>query len=383
MRCESVAADGRAGGRYGREVPFIDIVPVGPAGAGKSCLLAAMKQGLEQWEPAPAPSLLPDPVTALALEETWQSMRTDGFGNPSGDDHHALIDLWFEAVPEGGEPLFETRLVDYDGDAATAGQRHPVGRALARRVREADALLCVLDGRGVLGLLEGDRGGFERDMAQVWPLVATRGKVVRFVVTKWDLLEGRTSLSRVREALSTVPGFAAALRRSSARPDGVGSVSLIPVSVVGEDAGRQALVPLLSTLPQLLREAAGHQGRGRGGALVAGVGANWLSQAVTAVAVRQVLQRLVDAVPERRAARRYAGHAAVGVSMLVEAAVRTWCDRTARPAADGVTRAGDKALARAAEAYEWRLREFRRRFPEADLTGEVSAVPGLLRRLID
>ena len=360
-------------------MPFIDVVVVGPVGAGKSCLLAAMNHGLEQWDPAPAPSVRPAPVTALALAETWRSMRS---GGPPGAGSDALVDLWFEAVAEDGAPLFEIRLADVDGKLAAAGER--TGRALAGRVRAADALLVVLDGQGVARLLDGDRDGFDRDMAWVWKLLATRGKAVRFVVTKWDLLRDRVSLSGVREALSAVPGFAAALRRASTRSDGAGSTALIPVSVLGEDAGGQAVVPLLSVLPQVLRAAADHPGRsrGRGGALVAGVGANWLSQAVTAVAVRQLLQRLVDTVPERRAARRCAGHAAVGVSMLVEAAVRTWCDRTARLADGEVTRADGKALTRAADAYEWQLREFRRRFPESDLTGEPSPGPRLLRRLI-
>ncbi|MEV0675829.1 hypothetical protein AB0I60_04820 [Actinosynnema sp. NPDC050436] len=342
-----------------------------------------MRQGLEQWQSAPAPSLRPHPVTALALEEAWLSMRTGGAGEPAGGGRQALTDLWFEAVPEGGGPLFEIRLVDYDGDVAmAAGGRHPVGRALAARVRAADAVLCVLDGRRVAELLDGDRDGFERDMAGVWKLAAGRGRAVRFVVTKWDLLEGRVPLSRVREALLTVPGFAAVLRRCSGRPGGMVSTALVPVSVASEDAGRQAVVPLLSVLPQVLREAAGHPGRARGRsrALAAGVGANWLSQAVTAVAVRQVLQRLVDAVPERGAARRCAGHAAVGVSMLVEAAVRAWCDRVVNSEEDVGARGRGVLLARAAQAYEWQLRDFHRRFPAADLTGAVSPAPRLLRR---
>ncbi|MFJ6677182.1 hypothetical protein ACIQMJ_39285 [Actinosynnema sp. NPDC091369] len=361
-------------------MPLLDIVPIGPAGAGKSSLLAAMKHGLDEWEPAPAPALRPDPVTALALAEAWRSLRADGVEAPVGGGRPALTDLWFEAVAESGEPLFDARLVDYDGDAV-AGEGHPAAKALAARARAADAVLVVVDGRRVAGLLDGDRDGFERDMAGVWKLTASRGKPVRFVVTKWDLVRGRASPARVREALSTIPGFAAALRRST-RSDGAGSAALIPVSVLGDDAGRQAVVPLLSVLPQVLRTAAGHPGHpsGKKGSLVAGVGANWLSQAVTAVAVRQVLQRLVDTVPERRAARRCAGHAAVGVAMLVEAAVRTWCDRATRPADDGDSRARGKALTRAADAYEWQLREFRRLHPEADLSAAPS--PGLLRRLI-
>ncbi|MFC5060220.1 hypothetical protein [Saccharothrix xinjiangensis] len=364
-------------------MPFIDIVPVGPAGAGKSCLLAAMNQGLKGWEQSPAPVLKPDPVTALVLEEVWQSRQVRGTECQAGVRHRGVVDLWFEAGADGGGPLFETRLADYDG-GAVAVDRHAVGRALAARVRGADAVLCVLDGERVAGLLDGDRDGFDQGMAAVWKLVVAPRKVVRFVVTKWDVLEGRASLAQVRDALLGHPGFAMVLRRLSACPGEAGTVALIPVSVAGEDAGQQAVVPLMSVLSQALRAAAGRAERsaGRGGALVAGVGMNWLSQAVTAVAVQQVLQRVVDAVPERRAARRYVGHAATGASMLVEAAVRTWCERGARPADDQAARAGGKPLTRAAEAYEWQLREFHRRFPDADLTGAVSPPPRLLRRLL-
>lgn len=366
-----------------RDVPFIDIVPVGPAGAGKSCLLAAMKQGLERWESAPAPSLRPDPVTALVLEETWRSMRAGGIGHPVRGDRRALVDLWFEAVSEGAEPLFEARLLDYDGNAAM-DRRHPVGRAVAARVRRADALLCLLDGARIAALLDGDRDGCARDMAEVWKLVAARGRPVRFVVTKWDLLEHRTSLAQVRAALLGLPGFVTMLRRLSARPGGTGSAALVPVSVVGDDAARQSLVPLLSVLPRVLRAAAGRAERTarRGGSLAAGVGVNWVSQAVTAVAVRQVLQHVVDTVPEHRDARRYAAHAAVGVSILAEAAVRTWCDRAVRRADGERPRADATPLTRAADAYEWQLRDFRDRFPAADLSHVVSPAPRLLRRHI-
>ncbi|MEU4805119.1 hypothetical protein [Actinosynnema sp. NPDC023587] len=361
-----------------------DVVPVGPAGAGKTSLLAAMKQGLEEWEPEPvSPGLRPDPVTASVLAEAWRSMRAAEPGAPVGAHHRALVNLWFEAAADDGQPLFETRWVDYDG-AAVTDARHAAGRALAARVRGAAALVCVVDGELVAKLLDGDRDGFERAMAGVWKLLDGQGGVVRFVVTKWDLLEDRASLSEVRDALLGQAGFVSVLRRSSVRPDGPGPVALIPVSVVGEDAGRQALVPLLSVLPPVLRTASGRAERaaGGGGSLVAGVGANWLSQAVTAVAVQQVLQRVVDAVPGDRAVRRYAGHAAVGVSMLVEAAVRTWCDRRARPGESHGGPAQGKLLARAAEAYEWHLRDFRLRFPASDLTGAVSPASGLWRRLV-
>ncbi|CCH29528.1 hypothetical protein BN6_22070 [Saccharothrix espanaensis DSM 44229] len=361
-----------------RNVPFIDIVPVGPAGAGKSRLLAAMKQGLADWPSARA--IRPDPVTALVLDEAWRSFQAAEPGDPMGTRRRTVVDLWFEAGPEGGPPLFETRLADYDGRAA-AGARPDVGRALASRVRAADALLCVVDGERVAALLDGDRDGFGRSMAATWKLLTDPGKAVRFVVTKWDLVADRASLAQVREVLLGLPGFTSALRRLSARPAEPWSIGLIPVSVVGDDAGRQALVPLLSVLSQVLRttSARAERAAGDGGSLAAGVGANWLSQAVTAMAVQQVLRRVVDAVPERRAARRYAGHAAVGVSMLVEAAVRTWCDRKARPSGDDVD---SKQLARAAEAYEWQLRDFHREFPASDLTGAVSPAPGLLRRLV-
>ncbi|MBW4717198.1 hypothetical protein [Saccharothrix obliqua] len=337
-------------------MPFIDIVPVGPANAGKSRLLAAMEQGLAEWDAAPAPALVPDPVTALVLSD-------------AGHVADRLVDLWYEARSDGGA-LFETRLVDYAG-AAVADKRHPAAGALAARARSADAVLCVLDGERVAGLLAGDRDGFEDAMAGVWKLVPGRGRAVRFVVTKWDLLEGRASLAGVRRALAELPGFAAVLRRARA-----GGAALIPVSVVGPDAGAQAVVPLLSVLPQVLRTAAGRVERaGRGGSLVADAGVNWLSQAVTAVAVRRVLQRVVDAVPDSRVARRCAGPAAVGVSMLVEAAVRTWCDRTTRSGGGARPHVEGRLLTRAAEAYEWRLRDFRRRFPDADLTGPVLPRP--------
>lgn len=355
-------------GRYGRVVPFIDIVPVGPAGSGKTSLLAAMQQGLEECDAGLAPVVRADPVTAVRLAQVWRSMRADGPGWPARTDPDALVDLRFAAETDGEEPLYETRLVDYDGSLVT-GDRRQASRSLLARVRRADALLCVLDGGRIADLLDGDRGYFEHTMAGVWRLVAVRGKAVRFVVTKWDLLEGRTTLAEVRDALLTVPGFAAAARRRAAS----GSVGLIPVSVLGEAPVRDAVVPLWSVFPHALRSAAGRVGQatGRGGSVATDVGARLLSQAVTAVAVRQVLQRVVRAVPERRAARRYAGHAAVGVSMLVEAAVKAWCDRTTRPDDDDGARA--RLLVRAAEAYEWELDGFRRRYPDSDLTRAVSS----------
>lgn len=361
-------------------VPFIDIVPIGPAGSGKTCLLAAMKQGLDTYSSDAVPVLGADPTTTLRLDHTWGGVRADGSGWPAATDRDAWAELCFEAGCDDGDPLYEVRLVDYDGSCVTV-DGHPVRRTLAARVRRADAVLCVLDGARVAALLDGDRASFDHTMSGVWKLAASRGKVVRFVVTKWDLLEGRATLAQVRDALVGVPGFVAAARRSSGWRNAPGSVGLIPVSVVGEEPGRQAVVPLLSVLAPVLRVAAERARRtGRGGSAAAEVGVNWLAQAVTAEAVRRVLHRLVGEVPEGRGARRYAGHAAVGASMLVEAAVRTWSDRALRPAHGQAARA--RSLRRAAEACQWELDGFRRTFPASTLHGVVSSLPTPLRRRV-
>lgn len=106
-----------------------------------------------------------------------------------------------------------------------------------------------------------------------------------------------------------------------------------------------------------------------------------LSRTVTAVVVQQVLKRAVGAVTDRHAVRRYAGHAAAGVSMLAEVAVRTWSDRSTRGIDEAEQRARWRSLVGAVEAYEWELDEFRRGHPASDLTGAVSPAPGLVRRL--
>jgi hypothetical protein len=115
--------------------------------------------------------------------------------------------------------------------------------------------------------------------------------------------------------------------------------------------------------------------------LAAHVGANWVSRAVSAVAVQQVLQRAVGAVTERHAVRRYTGHAVAGVSILAEAAVRTWCDRATQGGDEGGRQARGRLLVRAAEACEWELDEFRRRYPASDLSDAVSSRSRLVRRL--
>ncbi|MDT0547826.1 hypothetical protein [Streptomyces lonegramiae] len=142
--------------------------------------------------------------------------------------------------------VFETlriEYIDYAGEHLT----HPVGEGsqvqdwFEERLETADALLGLLDGVKIRGLLFGNRGAedfLRDDLAPMFSLMQGFPGPIHFVVTKWDLVEQNFTLADVKHRLMREPTFSQLVAsrapgRTRRFPVPPGRIRLIPVSAVG------------------------------------------------------------------------------------------------------------------------------------------------------
>jgi hypothetical protein len=100
-------------------------------------------------------------------------------------------------------PILKFSYLDYSGGIITD---HVGDNIIEEKVNEADALLVLLDGQKLLYLMQGKKHtslpSLHHDLRHILPVVAqVPSRPVHFVITKWDLLEGRYSLTYIRKML--------------------------------------------------------------------------------------------------------------------------------------------------------------------------------------
>lgn len=214
-----------------------EVHALGPSGAGKTVFMASLYKRLNIKRSELPFYMKSEYSSGLHLNRTYNQLANPDETWPSATQQ--VMEWSFTAcvpTPAGDfEPIRYT-YVDYPGGVLTAarGAQDEVVGPLVTRLKNADALLVLLDGQQIMALLHGERSGaryLELDMTSSLEIVQQSRCPVHFVVTKWDLLEGKHTLEEVRDRLMENHDFADLVEAK--RTATAAAIRLFPVSAVG------------------------------------------------------------------------------------------------------------------------------------------------------
>jgi adenylate kinase family enzyme len=216
------------------------IIMLGPSGSGKTVFLASLfKRLYTQGElgffletDSEQRKKLNSIYTEIALDERW----------PRGTRYNEVSEWNFtcRVKTESLSDFAACKFIylDYSGTRITEvieeeQDDDEINAELEEQFCSADALLGLLDGEKLLSLFKGERSGklWEfKDLPNMLSSMQRNGKPIHFVISKWDLLEGKHSLGEVRDRLLKIDEFKNIVegRNRAGSP-----VRLIPVSSVG------------------------------------------------------------------------------------------------------------------------------------------------------
>ncbi|WP_083580248.1 hypothetical protein [Planktothrix tepida] len=211
---------------------------LGPSGSGKTVFLASLYKKLStqgdtgfflQVESPEKRKRLNNLYTQIAVDEKW----------PKGTTYSEVSEWTFTCrVQTEGLPIYSAcqfTYLDYAGGRINdeMGEDDP---EFDNQLKNADALLGLLDGQRLLALMQGEALG------RVWAvndfpnmlniMQEIQNKPIHFVISKWDILEGRYTLEEIIDCLYKIPEFNNLIRT---RSRGNIPIRLIPISAVGKD----------------------------------------------------------------------------------------------------------------------------------------------------
>ena len=215
---------------------------LGPSGSGKTVFLSSLYKRLStqselgfflQVDTVAKRKRLNNIYTQVAIEEKWPpATRYDQVSewtftcrvqNPSDLSIHDACS--FTYLDYAGERITD-ETDDEDG-----------GVEFDNRLKNADALLGLLDGQRLCSLMKDEKVGKVwaikdmGNMIQEMQKMEGLKKPVYFVISKWDIVEQSYSLEQIRERLLEIDEFKNLIKlRNQAKS----TVRLIPVSAVGK-----------------------------------------------------------------------------------------------------------------------------------------------------
>lgn len=213
-----------------------NVIMIGPSGAGKTVFLASMYKLLSIQRgytsfflevSSEQRKLLNDKYTQIAGPGEW----------PMPTQFREISEWCFQVCIENDSfhkfPAFQFTYLDYAGERIvdTKSSEDSVSD-FETRLKNADAVLGIIDGRKVLSLMRGENDGqifLLRDLANILQIIQQTQCSIHFVLSKWDLLNGKYTLKEVRDRLMENDDFRELVKkRGEKRP-----LRLIPVSSVG------------------------------------------------------------------------------------------------------------------------------------------------------
>jgi len=263
-----------------REPPTFRVVALGLEGSGKTVLLASQFHVLK--EPTGDSGffldgdLRQDQLLVGHLGDTHAPWPA---GSQLGDIREFMFDCKAHDSAGAVRTVFRISYLDYAGDLLEPGVKHEEAGKIEAKVKQAHALIVIIDGRRVLQLLAGDAEGdryFDQRLQPLLLLAERASCPIQLIVTKWDLLHrpGESSggdESRLHEVMACLEPklkIEHLVRGSHAQ-----KARLIPVSAVGQDfvtvlddgsvvkrpggmlAPVNAQVPLCAVLPDAIKQA--------------------------------------------------------------------------------------------------------------------------------
>lgn len=249
---------------------------LGPSGAGKTVYLASLYHRMRIRRPELAFYLKSDYSSSTYLNAVYSRLSDLDAGWPESSQglHEWEFTTVVQSTVDDYEPL-RFRYLDYPGGVLTnpRAAQDPSVQDLVRRLRSASALLLLLDGEALVALMEDDPRGsryLSFDLTSSLEIAQQSRCPLHFVITKWDLLDGRWDLDQVRDRLMEDDNFRDLV--TAKMQDTRATIRLLPVSAVGlgfadadpaggmRKTGRplrptNVELPLFSVLPDFLQFA--------------------------------------------------------------------------------------------------------------------------------
>lgn len=266
------------------DVSTFRVVALGLSGAGKTTLLATQFNAFSDLGNRGYffdGDFEQDNNLAKIFDELRDTQKPWPTGTHRGDTREYRFDCKVRDPAIGERTVFGLSYLDYAGELLEAGDEHAAKGKMETQAKNAHALLLVLDGRQVLGLLCGDDEAvdyFDRRMRPLFGLARRASCPVQLIITKWDHVQSWTEAPQTEDQLLKTVG-----RRLMERghiellveaPDHrQRPVRLIPVSAVGrsfadpDEHGKMVKrqggtiepihidIPLSAVLPDVLQHA--------------------------------------------------------------------------------------------------------------------------------
>ncbi|MFN6485908.1 MULTISPECIES: hypothetical protein [unclassified Nostoc] len=209
------------------------IVTLGASGAGKTVFLASMFKALSTQKNSNFKLDVEDPNKRKLLNSTYTQILT-GDTWPPGTKNISEWTFTCQIQTEDFDKYNACQFTyfDYAGGRLTDIEKD---EDLENVVQQADTVLGLLDGQKIYAWLNGSdqlRANvfLSTDLPNILKRMQKLTVPVHFVITKWDVLNQKFTLSQIREKLLTIPAFAQ-LIKSRGEADSI--VRIIPVSAIG------------------------------------------------------------------------------------------------------------------------------------------------------
>ena len=174
------------------------VVMLGPSRAGKTVLLASMYQKLSIPNEETRFSISCDnPEQGSLLNEKYVQI-IDPLREWPKSTKRADVSTWqFTCNVQTRDltiyPAVKFTYIDYAGEILTEPKQ---GEVVLEEIKQADTLLVMLDGYKILRLMEGEKDYHfvHAELQMLLQIVSQSRQPVHFVLTKWDLFDGKFSL---------------------------------------------------------------------------------------------------------------------------------------------------------------------------------------------
>jgi hypothetical protein len=209
------------------------IMTLGASGAGKTVFLASMFKALSTQKNSSFKLDVEDEQKRKLLNSTYTQILTEDTWPPGTKD----ISEWTFTCQVQTENLdnynaCQFTYFDYAGGRLTDAEKDP---DLEKVVQQADTILGLLDGHKIYAWLNGSdpiraNQFLSMDLPNILNRMQNLTVPIHFVITKWDVMDRKFTLSQIREKLLTIPAFAQLIK---SRGEAGSIVRIIPVSAIG------------------------------------------------------------------------------------------------------------------------------------------------------
>lgn len=211
------------------------VIMLGPSGSGKTVFLSSMYKKLAtqgdsgfflEIDGAEKRKRLNNIYTQIAIDEKW----------PKGTKYSEVSEWAFTCrVQTENLPIYSAcrfTYLDYAGGRLT-DEMEEEDSVFENKLKEADALLGLLDGQRLCALMRNEKLGLVwavNDLPNMLTVMQSIQKPIHFAISKWDIIQGNFTLEEIRNRLLQIDELKNLVK---SREKSVVPVRLIPVSAVG------------------------------------------------------------------------------------------------------------------------------------------------------